>query len=171
MVPVFAAYAVGLPFFSFVNLALRAFYAQNDTATPVRAAALSFVVNLGLSLLLMRPLSTVGLALASSVAIVVQAWYLQTRLSRRHREFAFDHLMPTVLKVCGAAAVMGLLVVAGRYGLRSVAGRGVWPDLLALGALIPLGTAAYGVILWKMNVEGVEELQALLQRWRAKAGD
>jgi putative peptidoglycan lipid II flippase len=171
MVPVFAAYAVGLPFFSFVNLALRAFYAQNDTATPVRAAALSFVVNLGLSLLLMRPLSTVGLALASSVAIVVQAWYLQTRLSRRHREFAFDHLLPTVLKVCGAAAVMGVLVVAGRYGLRYVAGRGVWPDLLALGALIPLGTAAYGVILWKMNVEGVEELQALLQRWRAKAGD
>jgi putative peptidoglycan lipid II flippase len=169
MVPVFAAYAVGLPFFSFVNLALRAFYAQNDTATPVRAAALSFAVNLGLSLVLMRPLSTVGLALASSVAIVAQAWYLQTHLTRRHHEFAFDHLLPTVLKVCGAAAAMGLLVAAGRYGLRYVAGRGVWPDLLALGGLIPLGTAAYGAILWKMKVEGVEELQALLQRWRGKS--
>jgi hypothetical protein len=45
----------------------------------------------------------------------------------------------------------------------------VWPDLLALGGLIPLGTAAYGVILWKMKVEGVEELQALLERWRAKS--
>ena len=73
-----------------------------------------------------------------------------------------------MIKVCAAAVVMGLLVAAGRYGLRYVAGRGVWPDLLALGGLIPLGTAAYGVILWKMKVEGVEELQALLQRWRAK---
>mgnify|MGYP003866745175 CR=1 FL=1 len=38
MQPVLAVYAVGLPFFSFVNLVLRAFYAQKDTVTPVRAA-------------------------------------------------------------------------------------------------------------------------------------
>ena len=76
--------------------------------------------------------------------------------------------MPTVMKVCAAAAIMGLLVAAGRYGLAHVAGRGVWPDLIALGGLIPLGTAAYGVILWRMKIEGVEELQALLQRWRAR---
>jgi putative peptidoglycan lipid II flippase len=117
----------------------------------------------------MGPLSTVGLALASSVAIIAQAWYLQTHLARRHHEFAFQHLLPTVMKVCAAAVVMGLLVVAGRKGLGYVAGRGVWSDLLALGGLIPLGAVAYGAVLWKMNVEGIDEVQALLRQWRAKS--
>ena len=64
MQPVLAVYAAGLPVFAFVNLVLRAFYAQKDTVTPVRAALLSFGVNLFLSIGLMGPGGTVGLAVA-----------------------------------------------------------------------------------------------------------
>ena len=60
--PVLVTYALGLPFLAWTNIVLRAFYAQKDTATPVRAALLSFAVNLVLSLLLMGPLGTLGLA-------------------------------------------------------------------------------------------------------------
>ena len=171
IVPVFAAYAVGLPFFSFVNLALRAFYAQKDTATPVRAAALSFAVNLGLSLLLMGPLSTVGLAVASSVAIVAQAWYLQTHLSRKHPELVFGLLVPTLVKVSAAAVLMGLLITLGWRGWSALAGRGFLADLIALGGFIPLGVALYGAVLWRTKIEGKDELMALLRRWRAKSLD
>src|ERR1043166_1491338 len=83
MTPVLVVFAVGLPFFSFVNLVLRAFYAQKDTTTPMHAALISFIVNLVLSLALMNSLGTVGLALASNIAIVVQAAYLQWHLSRK----------------------------------------------------------------------------------------
>jgi len=171
IVPVFAAYAVGLPFFSFVNLALRAFYAQKDTATPVRAAALSFAVNLGLSLLLMGPLSTVGLAIASSVAIVVQAWYLQTHLSRKHPELVFGLLVPTLVKVSAAAVLMGLLITLGWRGWSALAGRGFLADLIALGGFIPLGVALYGAVLWRAKIEGKDELMTLLRRWRSKSFD
>ncbi|MDR1279939.1 MAG: murein biosynthesis integral membrane protein MurJ, partial [Opitutaceae bacterium] len=110
MSPVLMASAPGLPFFAFTNLALRAFYARKDTKTPVRAAWWSFVVNITASLLLMRPFGTVGLALAGCLAIVVQAVYLQVRLTRTHGALAFGHLLRDVLKVTVASVVMGLAV-------------------------------------------------------------
>jgi putative peptidoglycan lipid II flippase len=52
MAPLLALYVIGLPFFSVVSLTTRAFYAIKDAATPVRMATVSFLVNLGLSLVL-----------------------------------------------------------------------------------------------------------------------
>ena len=62
MTPLVALFAIGMPFFSVVNLTVRAFYAVKDTATPVKVASIDFVVNLGLSLVLMRWLGVAGLA-------------------------------------------------------------------------------------------------------------
>ncbi|EIQ00484.1 integral membrane protein MviN [Opitutaceae bacterium TAV1] len=110
MSPVVMASALGLPFFAFTNLALRAFYARKDTKTPVQAAWWSFVVNIAASLLLMRPFGTVGLALAGCLAIVVQAVYLQVRLTRASETLAFGYLLNDVLKVTAASVVMGVAV-------------------------------------------------------------
>lgn len=170
MAPVLAMFALGLPFFSFVNLALRAFYARKDTATPVRAAVLSFAVNLGLSLALMGPLSTVGLALASNVAIVSQAWFLQTRLTRVDRQLAFHHLWRDLLKIAGGCAVMALVVWLGLRGLQHgrVFSRGA--DLLAVGVLVPIGAGAYAGVLWWLRIDGRDQLVAVAGRLLAKAG-
>ncbi len=164
MVPVLAVFAFGLPFFSFVNLVLRAFYAQKDTATPVRAALLSFVVNVVLSFALMRPLGTVGLALASNVAVVVQAVYLQARLSRSRASLGFGSLLATVAKVAAASALMGAFVAAGWQVWAGVVGRGGWGDAGALALLIPAGVALYAGLLWALRIEGRDELRALLLR-------
>src|SRR5688572_2713778 len=99
MQPVLVVFAVGLPFFSFVNIVLRAFYAQKDTTTPVHAALLSFVVNLVLSLVLMKPFGTVGLALASNVAVVVQAVYLQIRLAQKRDGLEFQPVVGDLAKI------------------------------------------------------------------------
>lgn len=168
MIPVLAVFALGLPFFSFVNLVLRTFYAQRDTRTPVRAAVFSFFVNLGLSLALMGPLSTVGLALAGNVAIAVQAWYLQTRLSHRRPGLAFAHLWPAVIRIAAASALMGGAVALGWRGLVAGLGPGRITDLLALGLLIPAGVALYGALLWALKIEGREDVAALLGRFRGQ---
>lgn len=168
MVPVLAVFALGLPIFSFVNLVLRAFYAQKDTVTPVRAAALSFVVNLALSLALMGPLSTIGLALASNVAVFVQAWYLQSRLARRREALAFAHLWPTILRIVPAALAMSMVVAGGWWGWRHALGITRVTDVVGLLLLIPAGVAVYAGLLWILRLEGREELLALLLRRRMR---
>jgi putative peptidoglycan lipid II flippase len=167
MVPILAVFALGLPFFSFVNLVLRAFYAQKDTATPVRAAFLSFVVNLVLSFALMGPFSTVGLAIASNVAVIVQAWYLQVHLARRQPEMAFRHLARDTTKVVLASVLMGAVVAAG-WRCRALAPEGAFADVLSLGVLIGGGAVVYAGLAWVFKIEGREDVVALLRR-RLKA--
>lgn len=166
MEPVLATYALGLPFLSFVNLILRAFYAQKDTRTPVRAALISFFVNLGLSLALMKPLGTVGLAIAGNVAIVVQAWYLQRALSRGHDGLHFTHLVRDLLKVLGASLVMGVLVAVGLAGWVLLVPAGKAVDAVGLALLIGGGAAVYAGLLWVLKIEGRDELKAMLAKFR-----
>jgi putative peptidoglycan lipid II flippase len=168
MTPVLAAYALGLPFVSFTSLALRGFYALRDTATPVRAAGLSFVVNLALSLLLMGPLSTVGLALASTVAVVVQAAYLQHHLARRLDGFSLVGLRPTLLRIAAGAALMAAFAFAADRGLGALGLPGKAADWIAVLGVIPAAAALYGAVLWRLRVEGRDEVAALFDRLRAR---
>ena len=168
MAPILAVYALGLPFLSFTTVALRGFYALKDTATPVRAAALSFAVNLVLSIVLMRWLSTVGLALASTLAVLAQAWFLQTRLTRKLAGLGFAPLLPNLGKIVVASALMGVAVWGGARLLAGLALTGKAHDLAVVAGLIPVACAVYGALLWIMKIEGREDLEALIARIRAK---
>jgi putative peptidoglycan lipid II flippase len=168
MTPILAVYALGLPFLSFTTVALRGFYALKDTSTPVRAAALSFAVNLGLSLLLMRWFSTLGLALAGNLAVLAQAWYLQHRLAARLPALGFGPLLPNLGKIVVASALMGSLVWAGMSLAAEVAVPGLIRDLLVVVVLIPVAAATYAALLWIMRIEGRAELAAVVAKLRAR---
>lgn len=164
MTPVLAVCALGLPFISHVSLALRAFYALKDTATPVRAAALSFVVNLGFSLLLMRWWGTVGLAAAGTLAVVAQSLYLQAKLAGRQPGLGLAPLWIDLGKILVAAAGMAALTWAGARGLAAAGLPGKTGDWLVVLGLIPLSAAAYGAAVWTLRVTGREEVLQLLRR-------
>lgn len=167
--PVLIANAVGLPFLSFASLALRAFYAQKDTVVPVVAAIVSFVVNLGLSIALMRPLSIVGLAIASSAASVVQAIFLQWKLAHKHEGLAFHYLFADLAKIVAATAVMTCVVALGwRSWTRFVPETRV-ADAAGIVIMIAIGVAVYGSLVWLMKIEGRADLAALWAKVRRKA--
>lgn len=166
MAPLLALFAVGMPFFSISSLTTRAFYAFKDTTTPVKLAAVSFVINLGLSLALMHHLGPAGLVIASTVAIIVQTCWMQRLLTRRMVALAFGSLWRTLGKTLLATLVMGLVVGAGWWMLRSHLAAGWLRSGLALGALIPVGVGVYALMLWQLRIEGREDLIALWQRLR-----
>ncbi|MFI5336851.1 MAG: murein biosynthesis integral membrane protein MurJ [Opitutales bacterium] len=169
MTPLLALFVIGLPFFSVVNLTVRAFYSVKDTATPVKIAFIDFLVNLVLSLGLMRWLGGAGLVLASTTAIIVQTWLLQRALARKLPGLTFRPLWRTVGKIIVATMAMGVLVWVGWCWLGAgTAGRRA--DLLAVLGLIPLGMVVYGGVLWLLRVEGREELEALVARLRSRLG-
>jgi putative peptidoglycan lipid II flippase len=166
MTPVLAVCALGLPFISHVSLALRAFYALKDTSTPVRAAAVSFTVNLGLSLLLMRWWGTSGLAAAGTLAVVAQSLYLQAKLAGKQPGLGLAPLAGDLGKILAAAAGMTALTWAGARGVAAAGLPGKAGDWVVVLGLIPLSAAAYGAALWALKVGGREEVLQLLRRGR-----
>ncbi|HTJ77465.1 MAG TPA: murein biosynthesis integral membrane protein MurJ [Rariglobus sp.] len=173
MAPLLTLFAVGMPFFSVVNLTVRAFYAVKDTMTPVKVGVVDFAVNVGLSLILREWLGVMGLVLASTLAIVVQMVLLQRSLVRRLPGMTLTPLWPSIAKVLAGSLVMGVTVWAGWHWLHD------WPvvvsigrvtlhgaDLVAVFGLIPAGVLAYAVVLWALRIEGRDEFRALLRRKR-----
>ena len=156
--------AVALPFFSVVNLMIRAFYAVKDTKTPVRVALVDFCVNIVISLILIRFLGLVGIVVASTTAIIVQAVLLERALARRFPQMRLRPLLPSVLKVFAAAAVMVAVVWLGRQGLGLLGLRPRVSDILDVAALIPVGVGAYGIVLWLLRIEGRDDLQKVLAK-------
>lgn len=75
--------ALGLPFFGASRILVSAFYALQDTKTPVKTATICLVVNVVLNAVLMFPLKIGGIALASSIAGAVNCLLLFQGLHQR----------------------------------------------------------------------------------------
>jgi putative peptidoglycan lipid II flippase len=97
-------YAVGLPAFSSVRPLVSAFYALEDTITPVKIAVISLIINIGLGILLMQKLDHLGLALAASISSWVNVILLGTALNRKTGHW-FSHRQ-NVLKMLGISSVL-----------------------------------------------------------------
>lgn len=168
MAPLLMLFAVGMPFFSVASLTTRACYALKDMGAPVRMAAVSFAVNLGLSLLLMGPLAARGLVVASTLAVVVQTVLLQRALVKRMPGMRFGQLWLSLAKVGGATLAMGLVVAGLWFGLLQSGRVGRFADTLAIFVLIPIGAGVYGAMLWTLRIEGREDLAAIVAKLRSR---
>jgi putative peptidoglycan lipid II flippase len=151
---------VGLPFFSVVNLTVRAFYAIKDTRTPVKVALVDFLINITATLILIHWFGIIGIVLASTTAIIAQTLLLGRALVRRLPAMHFAPLWPSFAKVLGSTAAMAVVVGGGWSLVRGLHGA----DVIAVFGLIPLGVATYGVVLWILQIEGRAELEAMLAR-------
>lgn len=137
-------YSLGLWAFSGSRVMLSAFYAFQDTKTPVKVATITMIANILLSLLLMGPLRHGGLALALSLSSTLQLLLLIFILRRRDRLLDLAPIVSSALKSLAASAVMGLVLYElhrrwlgpGEPGL-------LWSRALTLAGVIAAGAAVY----------------------------
>lgn len=73
-------YSAGLIFFSLANLLTRVFHSEKDTLTPVKSAFLAFIANVIFSIILMQYIAHAGIALAGSIAALVNATTLYIKV-------------------------------------------------------------------------------------------
>lgn len=78
------AYSLGLPFFMLIKVLATAFYARQDTKTPVKIGIIAMLSNIVLNLLLYKPLGHVGLAIATSISAILNAGLLYVYLRRNN---------------------------------------------------------------------------------------
>jgi putative peptidoglycan lipid II flippase len=103
-------YSVGLPAFSVIRIIVAAHYSLQDTKSPMRAAIVALIVNALLSLALMFPLKHAGLALATSIASMVNVAMLWFILRIRIGEF-LDHEFYLSLARTGLSSLFMLALI------------------------------------------------------------
>ena len=153
------AYAVGLIGFSFVKILAPAFFAREDTRTPVRIALIALATNLVLSVLLAWYLTRIGysarhagLALATSIAALLNAGLLYRGLIR-------DKVLvhgPGWLMLAGQAllanAGMWVLLLWLRRPMAWWLETGLTERILWLAVCVAGGAATYLILLLALGL-------------------
>ena len=158
-----AAFAVGLPAFVAIKVFSPAFFAREDTRTPMIYAAISVVVNVVGSLSMFYIIGHVGIAIATSLAGWVNTALLAGTLLKRG-DFAFDaQFKRRIVPLCLASCVMGIAVwlLAGQLAPYFSPAQGVAVQASALGALVASGLVIYLAIA---HLTGGADIRTLLKR-------
>lgn len=106
-VSVLAFFTFGMIAYALIPLLARSFYALQDTKTPLITGVVALVVNVTLALILIQYLNVVGLAASLSVAGLINMGLLIFFLNKRLKGLPWRGIGLMVMKVVGAALVMG----------------------------------------------------------------
>lgn len=105
--------SVGLVFVAAQRLGNQALYALRDYRGPAALAGASLVLNVALSLALLKPLGTGGLALANGLSSLLGLGGLLLRLRPRLPGLDLRPLLKATARALAACALMGLLAWFG----------------------------------------------------------
>ncbi len=155
---VLAAYAIGIPAQASIKLLASGYYAQGDTRTPVRIAALSVAIGAGSAFLLMRYLGPAGIALGSCVGA-----YLSLILHYHGLSGRLGRLLPPA-ETGAVWTTLGASVVATGAAMLTAGavGRNPWAGTMAgLGIFL---VAYQGVTLMLRHPDAVGLLRFLSGR-------
>lgn len=145
-------YGVGLLPFLLIKVLAPGFFARQDSRTPVRFGMLAVLVNLCLSLLLMRSLQHAGLALATSLAAAVNAGLLFYGLRRCGAYRPPGGWPGLLLKAILGSAVMGLFLFLAAAPLDDWTVASQVARAWRLAALVCAGVMVYFGALWLLGV-------------------
>lgn len=142
------AFAVGLPAFMLIKVLASAFYSRQNIGTPVKVAAIAMVANLVLNAILVFPLKHAGLALATSLASILNAGLLFVLLVRHKIYQPGRRWIRLLSALILANGVMGVVLFYVAGPLHRWLG---WHTLVRaehLGLAIVAGVLSYFFVLW-----------------------
>ena len=166
-----AIFALGLPSFVMIKVFSPAFFAREDTATPMRYAVLSLTANTVGSIalfFLFRSLGLMphlGIAVATTLGGWLNAGLLYATLIKRGI-FVPDARLTRALKlIVVASLVMGVAVwITATVFQDWFAAPGVLLRAGGLALLVASGLAVYGAAILLSGAVEVRQLRALLRR-------
>ncbi|MGD0152844.1 MAG: murein biosynthesis integral membrane protein MurJ [Thermacetogeniaceae bacterium] len=165
-------YAFGIIGYSAEIALSRAFYAIKDTVTPVRITIGMIVLNIVLSVLLVKPMGLGGLALAYSTAGLVEMVALLLILRIRIGRIDGMRILSSGIGSLGASLVMGLACYLTALKLQALLGvASKLSQLLAVSGSIAVGILVYFCIAYLLRMEEVQlALEIMGRRFSSHRG-
>jgi len=169
---VLSMFALGLPAFVMIKVFSPAYFAREDTRTPMRYAVASLIANtlgsVALFFLFRRIgwLPQLGIAVATTLGGWLNAGLLWATLVKRGH-FAIDRRMARAFAtILLSSVVMGVALVMAAHHLapQFVSDRGFLVHMLALALLVGTGLVVYALIVLLTGTINLRQLRNLIRR-------
>ena len=163
-------YAVGLIGYSIVRIVSPAFYALRRSRIPVAASIASVVANVVLAVVLVQVMSFAGLALATSLAAIINAGIQLVLLRRELGGIQAGRIALTFAKTTVAALAMGAAAWYAEAWLRAaLPGEAIALQALRVFATIGVALIVLSASAWLLRLHEFEEARGMvLRRFRRR---
>lgn len=164
--PAVMIFAAGLPAFALTKVFQPGFYAREDTATPMRFAIISVVVNVVTSFVLSHFLGHLGIAMGTTLAAWLNALQLGVTLARRGHFAGDQRFASRWPRIVASALLMGGILLAARWALTGnyMENAGFVAALWGLVLLVVLGITSYFLLAHLTGAMRIGELKSMLRR-------
>lgn len=156
-------FGLGLVFAAVGDLAAKAFYALQDTMTPLYVGLGAVAVNIVVNLLLIRPLAHGGLALGTSAASLCSVTVMLVLLQRKTSAVADGFLGRSLFSSAIGAIVMGAGVWLIHAATGPLFGPGFVAQALRLAITIVFGGVSYFLVCWATGSPDVRSVLGLVR--------
>jgi len=154
-------YSIGLFAYACVRLITMSFYALKDTKTPVKIGIYIVFINIALDLILIRFLAHSGLALATSVAAILNLIILLKVLQDKIGDFELKSQVSFLVKIIISSIFLGITcVLVGNYFGKVLDLNYKYNQIIQVIASIFTGGMVY---LISSYILGVKEVKSLKQ--------
>ena len=157
-------FAYGLPAFVLLKILTPAFFAREDTKTPMIFAGVSAFINVTLGVYLFFTIGFYGLALATSVAawvnVVCLAWLLL-----KDESFTPDmRLLSRLPRIVLASAVMAVALIAVATPAANYMSGNFLKDFIVLGGVCGFGFVIYAAAAALLRAFNMNDIRDALKR-------
>jgi putative peptidoglycan lipid II flippase len=160
------AFAIGLPAYILAKITTAPFFAQENTKTPVKIAAVCVLANLIMNLIFMQFLSYVGIALATALSAWLNVFLLH-RVLHRHYGWGIDAPTRRFVARIGLASVALAIVGGGLYAAtKHLHGFHDGSNLERLAILCGLCGSASLAFIISVHALGVGSVRSLLRQFK-----
>jgi putative peptidoglycan lipid II flippase len=153
-------YSIGLFAYACVRLITMSFYALKDTKTPVKIGVYIVFINIALDLILIRYLAHSGLALATSVAAILNLIILLKVLQDKIGDMELKSQTSFLIKIIISSIFLGIICVLVSNYLGSVLDlNDKYNQIIQVTASILSGGLVYLIISYILGVKEVRSLK------------
>jgi putative peptidoglycan lipid II flippase len=150
---------------SLVPLLARSFYAMHDTKTPFYIAIVSEAVNIGTILLLIHKYQILSLAIAFSLASIVQMMLLLFWLRMRYDNLDDKNIISAIIKIALATIGLGIGIQATKYFIgKTVDMDTFWGVFAQFSVSAIVGVLIFALICYAIKLEEFMNFKKSLTR-------
>jgi len=157
-------FAFGLPAFVLIKVLTPAFFARENTRSPMHYAAISAIINIVLGLFFFWKIGFEGLALATSIAAWVNVGFLSKTLLKSGHWDPDKRLILRLPRIALASVIMGVALWFAKAYMPNFAELGVVFDLLVLTLFCMAGGVLYILSAMALRAFGVSDIRDAFSR-------
>ncbi|MDB5444555.1 MAG: mviN [Phenylobacterium sp.] len=168
-------YGWGVPAFVLAQLFNRAFFARQDTKTPMRFGLMTVGVNIVLGVTLFQVMGVAGIAAATATAWWLNVIMMAVSLHRRGHYSPSPRAVSRLIRILAASVTMGTMLGTASYfrgPIQRVLGHFAFGPLhgkeLAIALVVGLAGASYPFLLFAFGGLTLTEIRTAFRRRRGQ---